>query len=241
MADEPQKVIVQASRIDSTALPPNFSQTYRLYVLQGASDLKQVADASNNANDLAYQAKVKNDEQDIVLSDHETRIKTSEDKISVIEGRVSNVEGRVSATENDISALTGRVTSAEMSIAGLQNGKASKTEVLLKADNLSGLANASTARGNLGLGDSATKNVGTTEGTVAAGDDTRLSTVNNKTGGAISSSISVTGRIDASQGFGCRAGQGAANTTHVFNIFWNGSAAELWIDGLKIGTINTTA
>jgi hypothetical protein len=42
-------------------------------------------------------------------------------------------------------------------------------------DDLSGVTNAATARTNLGLGDSATKNVGTAAGTVAAGDDGRLS------------------------------------------------------------------
>ena len=45
---------------------------------------------------------------------------------------------------------------------------------LIAANNLSDLSDASDARDNLGLGDSATKAVGTTAGTVAAGDDSRI-------------------------------------------------------------------
>jgi hypothetical protein len=44
---------------------------------------------------------------------------------------------------------------------------------------------------NVGLGDSATKDIGTAAGTVAAGDDSRLGTVNGKTGGAISTPVNV--------------------------------------------------
>lgn len=42
------------------------------------------------------------------------------------------------------------------------------------ANNLADLADDAAARGNLGLGGAATKNVGTTAGTVAAGDDSRI-------------------------------------------------------------------
>ncbi|MBS0842915.1 tail fiber domain-containing protein [Enterobacter asburiae] len=52
------------------------------------------------------------------------------------------------------------------------------------------------ARTNLGLGDSATKGVGTAAGTVAAGDDSRLGTVNGKSGGTISSALNATGSIN---------------------------------------------
>ncbi|EPO5324592.1 tail fiber domain-containing protein, partial [Citrobacter freundii] len=47
------------------------------------------------------------------------------------------------------------------------------------------------------LGNSATRDVGTDYGTVAAGNDTRFETVNGKTGGDISSQISVSGNIYA--------------------------------------------
>ncbi|KAI3489403.1 hypothetical protein L1887_46448 [Cichorium endivia] len=63
-----------------------------------------------------------------------------------------------------------------------------------------GSTTASGALTNLGLGDSATRNVGTAAGTVAAGDDSRLGTVNGKSGGTISSGITVSGKLISQNG-----------------------------------------
>lgn len=58
-------------------------------------------------------------------------------------------------------------------------------------DDLSGVADAAAARTNLELGDAATLDVGTTEGTVAAGDDARITGALQTTGGAIAGDLVV--------------------------------------------------
>ena len=57
---------------------------------------------------------------------------------------------------------------------------------LQKSSNLSDLSNAATARDNLGLGDSAPLDVGTTAGSVAAGDDSRFTDARTPTNHATS-------------------------------------------------------
>ncbi|WP_319725270.1 phage tail protein [Cronobacter malonaticus] len=108
----PQKVTVQSNRVDASILPPGFSQAYRLYVIQQGSDLNKIADASNGANELAYQATVTNQAQDATLSNHESRITT-------LRSDVDNHETRITGNTNAITALDGRVTSAEGSITNL--------------------------------------------------------------------------------------------------------------------------
>lgn len=85
-------------------------------------------------------------------------------------------------------------------------GKANTSDVLTKADNLNSLTDKSAARTNLGLGELATLNgplainkggtgsatpFGTEANTFAQGNDSRLGTINNKTGGTLTSEAIV--------------------------------------------------
>lgn len=63
---------------------------------------------------------------------------------------------------------------------------ATATDYLTKAGNLAGLADLPTARTNLGLGTAAVADTGTGAGTVAAGDDSRLSDARTPTDGSVS-------------------------------------------------------
>ncbi|HEE9940099.1 TPA: phage tail protein [Citrobacter freundii] len=56
-----------------------------------------------------------------------------------------------------------------------------------------GALDAAGARTNLGLGNSATKNTGTTQGTVAAGDDSRITGALQKTGGDVTGALRIVG------------------------------------------------
>lgn len=60
-----------------------------------------------------------------------------------------------------------------------------------KAQNLNDLNNKTTARTNLGLKGAAVLDVGTSAGTVAAGNDSRLSTVNGMSGGVITGNVAI--------------------------------------------------
>ncbi|MEP8883521.1 phage tail protein [Enterobacter kobei] len=150
MADAPVKVNVQSRRVDLSILPDLFSLPYKLYVIQQNTDMLGIADAANNAGELAYEATVKNEEQDITLADHEGRISalrievddheiritSNTSAISSLTVRVTNAEGNittiqadVSTLQTNVSSLTTRVTTAEGSITTLQGDYVSKSAV----------------------------------------------------------------------------------------------------------------
>jgi hypothetical protein len=56
----------------------------------------------------------------------------------------------------------------------------------------------------------------------------------------VTSSGTIAGSISA-VGFASRSGSGGSFSGNVYNIYWTGSAAALYIDGSSIGTINVTS
>ncbi|ECH0433618.1 phage tail protein [Salmonella enterica subsp. enterica serovar Javiana] len=135
-------VIIQATRLDASILPRNvFSRSYLLYVIAQGADVGAIAGKANEAGQGAYDAQVKNDEQDVELADHEAkiqqlridvddheiRIAANTNAIAALDVRLTTAEGEIITLQADVSALDGRVTTAEGNISALQVDYVSKT------------------------------------------------------------------------------------------------------------------
>ncbi len=127
MADSNLNVpaIIQATRLDTSVLPRNiFSQSYLLYVIAQGTDVGNVANKANEAGQGAYDAQVRNDEQDVILVDHEIRLASAEAKIQDHETRITNAESaivgldsRLTTAENDIDYLTDEVVAIQNTLS----------------------------------------------------------------------------------------------------------------------------
>ncbi|MBI6337761.1 phage tail protein [Proteus sp. PR00224] len=111
---------IQSAYIVPDILPTNFSETYRRIVLSGADDMAKVAGRANEAGAEAFDAQSRNDEQDIVLADHEERLGDAEQTIIEHGIRLANHEERITKTEEDLSKLEVRVLNVEQDIDGLK-------------------------------------------------------------------------------------------------------------------------
>ncbi|MGQ5792142.1 phage tail protein [Serratia sp. IR-2025] len=111
MADDRLKtpVEIQQVRIDASILPPGFSMSYKLYVIQSGTDMGNTAAKANQAADGAWDAQQRNDEQDEQLDDHSRRLGAAEQTL-ISHGR------RLTTAENEISEQGVRLTAAEETI-----------------------------------------------------------------------------------------------------------------------------
>ncbi|EIN8656625.1 TPA: hypothetical protein R4060_004854 [Citrobacter freundii] len=126
MADQNlnEPVIVRAISLNASSIPIGWSPAYKQYILSQAIDFTNVAGKANEAGQGAYDAQVKNDEQDVTLADHEQRISAAEvtladheTRISAAEVSIADHEIRITQNESNISSLDTRVTSLETQVA----------------------------------------------------------------------------------------------------------------------------
>lgn len=143
MADDSlnQPVIVRAVSLNASSIPAGYSPAYTQYILSQSIDFTNVAGKANEAGQGAYDAQVKNDEQDIKLADHEARIfelridvdnhelriTANTDAITAVQIRVTTAEGNISTIQANLTSLTTRVTTAEGKITALQSDCISKS------------------------------------------------------------------------------------------------------------------
>lgn len=103
-------VIIQATRLDTSILPRNiFSQSYLLYVINQGADVGAIAGKANQAGQGAYDAQVKNDEQDVELADHDARITANTKAINLLEVRLTTAEGKIVVLRSDVDYLLDEV------------------------------------------------------------------------------------------------------------------------------------
>lgn len=103
----------------------------------------------------------------------------------VAEGDDARITGALQSS-NDLSDLS-NASSARNNLGLGDAAERLASDFLQTSNDLYDLSSASNARSNLGLGDAATKNTGTLAGEVAAGDDSRFPTSDEKAGLAANS------------------------------------------------------
>lgn len=145
---------LKGGRLDANTFPPGSSIPFRDSLINRSDDVQKVADKAQQAADGAYDAQVKNDEQDVILADygfrigtlevkvedHEIRITANTVAIAALDVRITTAEGnivtlrtdvdaqgvRITAAEGNITSLGSRVTVTESDIAGIKPNYVSK-------------------------------------------------------------------------------------------------------------------
>ncbi|EPC6088500.1 tail needle knob protein [Citrobacter freundii] len=119
MADPSLKdqVMIRAISLSAKSLPAGYSPAYEQYILSQAADFTSVAGKANEAGQGAYDAQVKNDEQDVTLADHEGRITANTLAIQLLDVRLTTAEGKIDVLRNDVDFLIDEVADIETTLA----------------------------------------------------------------------------------------------------------------------------
>lgn len=119
MADPSLKdpVKVTAIGINASSLPVGVSRAYETYILSQVQDFTNVAGKANEAGQGAYDAQVKNDEQDVTLANHEGRITANTNAIQLLDVRLTTAEGNINVLRNDVDYLLDKVIDIEAELA----------------------------------------------------------------------------------------------------------------------------
>lgn len=119
MADPSLKdpVMIRAISLSAKSLPAGYSPAYEQYILSQAADFTSVAGKANEAGQGAYDAQVKNDEQDVTLADHEGRITANTLAIQLLDVRLTTAEGKIDVLRNDVDYLLDKVIDIETELA----------------------------------------------------------------------------------------------------------------------------
>ncbi|MDA3131687.1 phage tail protein [Atlantibacter subterraneus] len=126
---------VQVVELSASSLPAGFNPVYQRYVLTQQQDLSRIAGKANAAGSGAYDAQMKNEEQDSILedhsarlgivestlADHDQRLNTAESEIADHETRISQNTGDISTIQGEVSSLNTRVSIVESGVSSLQS------------------------------------------------------------------------------------------------------------------------
>ncbi|MGR7181943.1 phage tail protein [Klebsiella aerogenes] len=239
MADDGLKdpVTIQATRIDATLLPRNiFSQPYLLYVVQQGTDLGNVAGKANDAGQGAYDAQVKNDEQDLVLADHETRLEAAEatlvnheQRITAAEATLADHEQRIAAAEAELADHETRISANEAELADHETRISQNTDDISALDTRLGNAESdidTLETNSISKAVSTSQSVQATGGSFLVGNVPTPTTDKLQVGG--SANVSISYKVAGQQVLGARqtgwtaatgtANKGAFDADQVFTV-----------------------
>ena len=107
MADKPIPVQVEVTRVDSFLFPLNFPAPLVDSLVGQNVGIVNVADKGNEAANSAYEANVKNEEQDATLIDHEQRITDNKSTNDTQDFNIQSNTDAIGTTNSNLTNHTG--------------------------------------------------------------------------------------------------------------------------------------